>query len=636
MKYLLGHRPALLLALLVFSAQPAAGFELFGIQFFGSGAEDDANAVIADPRRYELAFETGDNPEIDTALKGASNLWADRESPASGAAGLLAKARGDYGRLLGALYNLGYYGGVISITVNGREASGLAPDTTLNDPILVGVRVDPGNPFSFGALSVANRAPANVAPDDEVESPEEAGFVTGQPARATIVSTAEQRLVNAWRQLGYPFAEVARRDVVADHATTTLEVDMAVAPGPHAHIGPISVTGAQDMNPDFIVRQTGLVPGQEYDPDDIAKARERLARLQVFRSLRLEAASAVTADGLLPYDIIVQEQALRRFGVGATYSTLDGLGVEGFWLHRNLFGEAERLRLDAKIAGIGFPIDTAEFDYAFGGTFTKPGILTPDTDFIASISAARTVLPLYTETSAGARVGLSHLLSDNISGEAGFQIKHSYFENDLTFGNRNFTTAGLYGIGTFDSRDSTLDPTEGFFVSGTIDPVYEFTYENIIARATLEARTYFAFGPERNFVLAARVKAGALAGPSLAEIPPDMLFYAGGGGSVRGYGYRSIGVDDGMGGITGGRYLLEGSVELRARFANDLGAVAFVDGGYVAADTFPDIGSLRLGAGVGIRYYTALGPLRLDLAIPLNKRASDPGYALYVGIGQAF
>jgi translocation and assembly module TamA len=127
-----------------------------------------------------------------------------------------------------------------------------------------------------------------------------------------------------------------------------------------------------------------------------------------------------------------------------------------------------------------------------------------------------------------------------------------------------------------------------------------------------------------------------LLGPSLAEIPPDKLFFAGGGGSVRGYGFKSIGVDDGMGNVTGGRYLLEASLEARAKVTDTIGVVGFVDGGYVAADTFPGIEDLRLGAGIGVRYYTGLGPLRADFAIPLNKRAGDPDYAIYVGIGQAF
>lgn len=629
------HRFLALLFAGTMLAFPASGFELFGVQFFGSDAED-AEAVIADPRTYTLTFETGTEGQLDGALRGASNLWGDREQPASGVAGLLAKARGDYARLTGALYNLGYYGGAISILVGGREAASIPPDAALPEPVEIVVAIDPGPQFTFGALRIANRAPGPVLEEDEVEPPEDIGFVTGEVARATIVAQAEQRLVEAWRQLGYPKASIASRDVVADHPSRTLDVSITVDPGAYALVGAIGVEGTQRMDPAFIVRQTGLVQGAETDPDNLDLARERLNRLGVFRSLRIEAAEQVPSNGLLPYQIIVQEQALRRFGVGASFGTLDGLGVEGYWLHRNLFGQAERLRLDARVAGISWPIETEEFDYAFGGTFTKPGILTPDTDLVASISAERSVLPLYTENSIQGRVGLEQLFTDTISGGVGVQFQHSYFEDDETFGNRTFTTAGLYGRGVFDSRDSDLDPTEGFYVEGTLDPLYEFEYQNTIVRATLEGRTYFGFGEDDNFVLAARVRAGALAGPSLSEIPPDLLFFAGGGGSVRGYAYRSIGVDDGSGNITGGRYLLEGSLEARLRFNDQFGGVAFVDGGYVAADTFPDIGELKLGAGVGFRYYTALGPLRLDLALPLNKGDDDPDYALYVGIGQSF
>ena len=615
---------------------PAQGFELFGIQFFGSDAEEAAEAVIADPRTYELTFETGAEGEVDGALRGASNLWGDRESPSSGVPGLLAKARGDYARMTGALYNLGYYGGAISIQINGREASSIAPDADLPEPATIIVTVNPGPEFTFGPLRVENRAQGPVRDDDVVEPPEDIGFATGEVARATIVAQAERRLVEAWRQLGYPKAEIASRDVVADHPSRTLEVSIVVDPGRYATFGEVGVQGTERMDPAFVVRQTGLQPGAEYDPDDVELARERLTRLGVFRSLRVEAAEAVAPDGQLPYTVIVQEQALRRFGIGATLATIDGLGVEGYWLHRNLFGQAERLRLDAKVAGIGFPVATENFDYAFGGTFTKPGIYTPDTDLIAAVSADRSVLPLYTETSVQGRVGIEQLFTDTISGELGAQAQHSYFEDDATFGNRNFTTAGLYARGTFDTRDSDLDPTEGFFVEATIDPLYEFEYENTIVRATLEGRTYFGFGEDDNYVLAARVKAGALAGPDLSEIPPDLLFFAGGGGSVRGYGFRSIGVEDDAGNVTGGRYLLEASLEARAKFTDQFGGVAFLDGGYVAADTFPGLEELRLGAGIGLRYYTALGPLRLDAAIPLNKGDDDPDYALYVGIGQSF
>ncbi|MDB5535909.1 MAG: hypothetical protein JWQ65_784, partial [Devosia sp.] len=147
---------------------------------------------------------------------------------------------------------------------------------------------------------------------------------------------------------------------------------------------------------------------------------------------------------------------------------------------------------------------------------------------------------------------------------------------------------------------------------------------------------YFGLAHHNQYVLDGRQKAGALIGPELSEITPDKLFFAGGGGSVRVYGFKSIGVDYGNGNVTGGRYLLEGSLEARAKVTKDIGVVGFIDGGYVAADRFPGLEDLKLGAGIGVRYYTGLGPLRADIAIPLNKRAGDPDYAIYVGIGQSF
>jgi translocation and assembly module TamA len=615
-------------------AIPATAFEIFGLRLFESQSDRDADAVIADPRPYTVEIRSGAEGPLDAAIRGASALVADQDRPASGVAGLVAKARGDYRRIMGALYGEGRYGGTVSILIGGTEAAKLAPDAELPGPVPVRIIVDPGPLFHFGRLGIANRAPPATDPADVVESPESIGFARGEIARSTVIARAEERVLEAWRQQGYPKASIANREVVADHSNNTVDVAIAVDPNGRAAIGGIAVTGTEQMDPEFVRQQSGLIPGEEYDPDTIDRARKRLARLDVFRALRLEAAQSIGADGLLPYTIIVEEQPLRRFGVGATFSTVDGLGAEAFWLHRNLFGQAERLRLDAKIAGIGFPVDTAEFDYAFGGTFTKPGIFTPDTDLVAAIAAERTVLDNYTETSASGRLGLTHLFSDEITLEGAATYELAHFEDD--FGTRVFSTAGLFAGATFDNRDDALDATEGFYANVTVEPFYEFNYGNPALRATLEGRTYFGFAEDDMFVLAGRFKAGVLLGPGLDEIPPDRLFFAGGGGSVRGYGYRSIGVDGPGGIVTGGRYLLEASVEARARLGEEFGAVAFLDGGYVAADTFPGLEDLRLGAGVGLRYYTGLGPLRLDLAFPLNRRAGDPDFALYLGIGQAF
>jgi translocation and assembly module TamA len=152
-----------------------------------------------------------------------------------------------------------------------------------------------------------------------------------------------------------------------------------------------------------------------------------------------------------------------------------------------------------------------------------------------------------------------------------------------------------------------------------------------------EGRAYYGFGEDKRIVHAGRLKLGSIVGPSIAETAPDKLFLAGGGGSVRGYAYRNIGVNGPGGIVTGGRSLIEASAELRARITDSIGAVGFVDAGYVGADSIPDFSQqFRVGVGAGLRYYTGLGPLRADVAFPLNRRKGDPSLAFYIGLGQAF
>lgn len=631
-----GLRTFCLAAVLVsVAAKPAAAFDLFGLKLFEGQKQADEAAVISDPQPYSLTFSTsGATGDLDAAIRNASSLLAGKDTPASGTPGLLALAKGDYARINSALYGQGYYGGTIHIEIGGKEATNVEPDAKLPSPVAVNIVVDPGPLFHFGQLSIANRAPETTDPGDRVTSPEALGFVSGRPALSGTVLKAEQAAIEAWRQQGYADAAAKQRNVVADHKNLTIDVAITLAPGPKAVIGPVSVHGTTDMDPGFVAYETGLTPGEEYDPDAIARANKRLTRLAVFRSARIAEQGDIGPGGILPFDVTVQELPGHRFGAGANYSTIDGVGLNGYWLARNLFGKAEQLRFDAKLANIGFPIDTAAFDYAFGGTFTKPGVFNPDTDLVASVTALRDNLPAYDETSIGGRVGLNYAYSDQLTLKAAVTGDRSAFHDDL--GDRNFATAGLFSEAVLDTRDSTVDPTSGYYLDATVAPYYEFYFGNPQLRATAEARGYYGFGDANRFVLAGRIKIGAVAGPALGEIPPDQLFFAGGGGSVRGYGYKSIGVTGSDGTVTGGRYLIEGSVEARMRINDTFGAVAFVDSGYVAADALPGLEDLRFGAGVGLRYYTGFGPIRLDVATPLNKRPQDSSYALYLGLGQAF
>jgi translocation and assembly module TamA len=618
------------------ACSPAAAFDLFGVHLWGSREAEQVD-TIDDPHSYAVEFTVeGDNRAIEKTLRNASMLWQDRDEPASGSAGLLVKARDDYRRILATLYGEGRYGGSISITVDGREAADLPPDANLPDPSNVLITVDPGPVFYFDEARVVNPAPPPENRRDEVDLPEEEGFAFGEVARSGTIIKAERLAVEAWREQGHAKAEVAERRVVAAHATDSVDATLTVEPGRKAYYGPVGVEGTERMDPDFVAWMAGLPPGDEYDPDDLERANKRLARLDVFRSLRLQEADAIGGDGLLPISVIVQERALRRFGVGGTFSTVDGLGVEAFWLHRNLFDRAERLRFDARVGGIGTTLDPSEFNYRLAASFLKPGIYTPDTNFVASVVGEREVLESYTRTGVIAETGITHIFTDELSGRIMLNGGYGNFEDDI-FGERDFAHVGVLGGITYDSRDNAANATRGLYGDLLLDPFYEFNYGNAVARVVAEARAYYGFGADDGIVLAGRLKLGSLVGSSIAETAPDKLFFAGGGGSVRGYAYRNIGVPGPGGTVMGGRSLIEGSVELRAKITETIGVVGFVDAGYVGADSWPAFQEdLRVGVGGGLRYFTGFGPVRLDVAVPLDRRPGDPNVAFYVGIGQAF
>lgn len=620
-------------------ALPVQAFELFGVHIFGQDeAEQEAtDESFGTPVPYSVIFDfDGGDSDLDVAqVRRSSSLWQGREEPALGVPGLLADARSDYRRILGALYANGRYGGTINILVDGREAATLPPDTDLTGPVAVIITVEPGPLYRFSEAAIANQAPYTDDPRDQVPLPFDEGFAPGAEARSGVILRAERLAVEAWRQQGYALAEVTDRHVEAIHPDAAVDAAITVDPGRRAYYGPVAVEGTERMDPAFVAYMAGLEPGEEYDPDDIDEANARLAALDVFRSVRLEEAAEIAADGTLPSTLFVQERALRRIGAGGSFSTTDGLGLEAYWLHRNLFGRAERLRVEGRVSGID-SVDPDDFTYRFGLAFTKPGVYTPDTRLIAALNAEREVINAYERTGVSGQLGFEHTFSPELTGRLFVTGRHAEF-SDAVFGNRSFTSVGFEAAIVFDSRDIPSDARSGFYLAATAEPFYEFTRSSPGVVLIGEARAYQSLVEDDSIVLAARLKIGTLIGPSIANTAPDRLFLAGGGGSVRGYGYRTIGVTQPGGAITGGRSLLEGSAELRARVTDTVGLVAFADIGHVGADSFLDFSEdMKVGVGVGLRYLTPLGPIRLDVGVPLNGSAGDPDFAVYIGIGQSF
>lgn len=630
---------ALAAAPALWTSAPAVAFEIFGIRLWGREEQEEGIEII-DPLPFTVELQVdGGSEDLAGAIERASGLYSGQDRPASGRGGLLARAKGDYRRILAALYDNAYYGGEISILLAGREAADLTLDAPFPEVVPVTIRVRPGPRFRFGQAAIVNRPPSNPRRDDERTEAIAEAFRPGARADAGAIAAASADAVSRWRHLSYAKASEADRSIVADHATNLLDAVVTIAPDRKADIGQVAVEGSRRVDPGFIAYMADLPAGSNFDPDRIQAAQERLGRLGVFRSVRIEEAEAIAPDGTLDLTVRVEDGPPRTIGFGATVSTIDGAGVEAFWQHRNLFGRAERLRFDASVTGLGVTINGEKFDYAAGVSFVRPGVITPDTDFLASLSGRRLDLDNYREQSVTARTGLQRTFSRNLNGEVSVYATKARFED--FFGTRDFLMFGVTGRGDFDRRNDKLDPTRGYYLLGDATPFYEAEFGNFAARGSFEGRIYRGLGAEERFVLAARARIGSYVGPDDAESPPDQLFFAGGAGSIRGYAYRSIGIevdDDGDTGVIGGRSLVEGSGEVRLRLTERFGAVGFLDAGYVSASSSFSTGDsdLRAGAGAGVRYFTGLGPLRVDVATPLNPRNDDSLVALYIGIGQAF
>jgi translocation and assembly module TamA len=620
-------------------ASEANAFSLFGYHLWGAPEETDPNRVdIIDPLDYTAELNVTGDTDLQDKLEGASALYSNREEPASGRAGLISRAKGDYRRILAALYDAGYYGGTISILVAGREAADLTLAVDLPSDVPVVITVDTGPAFEFGRLAIVNPPPPMDVRRQRLSTPSSLGFQSGEAAEAGIVGKVSDLAIAHWRIRGHAKAAEGDREMIADHKTDKLDVALRIDPGRPARYGPTTVEGATRTDPEFIKFMTDLTEGDNFNSAEVARSQARLGRLGIFRSLRIEEADEIGPDGSLPMTVRVEDRQPRTVGFGGTYSTIDGLGLEAYWMHRNLFGRGERLRFDAGISGLLEELDPSKYDYNLGVSFTKPGIYNPDTDLIAGLAAKQLDYDTYREKSISGNIGLAQTFGDRLTGDLSANFSRARFED--IYGTRNFFTLGFLGNLAYDIRNDPLDATRGYYIAAMLQPFYEFEYGNPAIRGTLEGRYYHSIVGLDRVVLAGRVKVGSYYGPSAASSPPDLLFFAGGGGSVRGYAYRSIGVSatvNGTEGTIGGRGLFEGSAEARFRFGESWGGAAFADAGFVSENPrFAGDNELRIGVGAGVRYFTPIGPIRVDVATPLDPLPGDSKVALYIGIGQAF
>ena len=574
----------------------------------------------------EVVFSVppGTDSALEKSLRGASAVRAAQLDGTTDAQDIFAAARAEYGRILGALYAQGYYSGVINVRIDGREAAEIAPLDAPSVISKVQVSVDPGPRFSFGALRVAPLAPRTELPE---------GFRQGLPAESGQVSAAAQAGVLGWREAGHAKAAVTAQDIVADHARRTLAADLAIDPGPKLRFGKLTVVGQERMRLRRIVKIAGLPEGETYSPLELQRVATRLRRTGVFRSVTLTEDEAITRPDLLGITATVVEEKLRRCTFGGELSSLDGVTLNAAWLHRNLLKGGERFRIAGEIAQIG--AQSSGTDYSLGVTYDRPATLGPDVAGTVKLEIAHLDEEDYTSDTATAGVGLTWYKTEKLTARLGLQYTFARVE-DVT-GQTTYRNLSLPLGVTRDSRDKPLDARKGTYIDAEIKPFLGFGTTDSGVRIKADGRIFRSFGNDDRVTLAARVQVGAVLGASLLGTPRADLFYSGGGGTVRGQPYQSLGVSVLRADFqTGGQAFLGASVEARVRVTDRIGVVGFYDWGHVGGlDFFDDLGGSHSGAGLGLRYDTGFGPIRLDLAAPVSGDTGK-GVQVYVGIGQAF
>ncbi|MGE3871717.1 MAG: autotransporter assembly complex family protein [Parvibaculaceae bacterium] len=605
--------------------------------------DEEADEPVADALAYRVSVKVDHaGSGLESTIRDGSTLVALQDKAAPGAAGLVQRALADYAGITAILYEKGYYAGEIQIRIAGVPVDDMqvfdaAEKARRKGPVPVDIAVDPGLQFRFGKVRVLDAGSHRPMPD--VPDIADSGLIEGEVAASPAIASAERIIVRALRDRSHPFAKIASKDVAANHNTLRLDVTLFVEPGPQAAFGRFRVSGTEGLDPEFVQSRIDIEAGEPYSPERLDRLRKRLTSYPIIGGVRLKEAEALDPSGLLPVDVEVSERKPRFFGFGAKYSSTDGTAANAYWGHRNLFGGAETLRIDGQVSWFGgkpeaVP-DADPFGYALTASFGKPGIFTVDDDLIAEAAVLREVTDAYVRDAVTLTAGVRHRFDDRLSVQAGVDFEQAFVED--ASGKRDDFVAGIPIDVFYDSTDSPLDPTRGMRASARVEP-FAFLGEAgagpVLARGSLSA--YQALDQRDRYIIAGRVASGSLIGADITDVPPQRRFYAGGGGSIRGYEYQSVSPRNDNGDIIGGLSFFEASAELRVKITDTIGVVPFFDMGAAFKDEVPDFSGLRYAAGLGLRYYTSIGPIRLDAAIPLNPRPSDAGYGIYVSIGQAF
>ena len=586
-------------------------------------APDTAIAEAATERSYTVAI-VGLDPETEAALQPQfgelSTLAANRDDPAN-AAQIDRRARED-AELLGELLRArGYYDALVTTRVEAAPAAGGAVQVVLE--------AEPGPLYRFAEV----RLPGIENAEDAAALREAFGMAAGEPVDAARVTAGEAALRVELGRRGYAFADIGAMDVAIDHEARTATLILPVTPNGARRFGQIRVEGRRLFGPDHIQTIARWEPGEPYTAPLVDDLRQALVATGLVSAVTIR---PVPGEDPATVDLAVglEPAPMRTIAGQAGYGSGEGIRIEASWQHRNLLPPE---------GAVTFRGVLGTREQLLGATLRRNNFRRRDQVLTAQVAAShidRAAYDARTFFLAGGIERQTNLIWQkrwtwSVGGELIATDERDVDIDTGTTRRRTFFIGALPAMLSYDGSNDLLDPTQGFRLAGRFSPEASFQAGGFgYARAQIDASWYQPVTP--TVTLAARTRLGTILGASRDRIAPSRRFYAGGGGSVRGYGFQRLGPRDPVfDDPIGGRSLTELSVEARVRW-KDWGIVPFIDAGNISTSPLPRFEELRFGAGIGVRYHTRFGPIRVDLGTPLNPREGDARIAVYVSLGQAF
>ncbi|WP_405053634.1 autotransporter assembly complex family protein [Sphingobium sp. MK2] len=580
-----------------------------------------AFAEIGEERRYTVTLN-GIDAISDTQFKlrfDELSVLRQGENKAANLAQINRRIKEDSDLLDRLLRAKGYYAARIRGAVSAPPAG--------SDRLTVRFTIIPGTQYPLASVDVAG-----LAETGSREPALRAAFSpkVGDPVDADQILEGRDALATALLESGYPFAKVDEPEVRIDHEERQGDLDLIVTPGGYRTFGAIRLSNAELFSARHVQNIARFDPGDPYMASDVEDLRRAIVATGLVSSVSLMPQDA--GDGKhVDLAIDLRPAPLRTIAGELGYGTGEGYRAEVSWQHRNFFPPEGAVTVRGVV---GTQEQTASFTYRRNNFRRRDNVLT---GLLSVSNIRRDAYDARTITLSGALERTTNILfQKDWVWRVGAELIASDEADAFSGGARRTFLIGAVPLSlTYDGSDDLLDPAKGFRLGGRISPELSFQNETFgYAKVQLDGSLYQPMGEK--LVVAARARFGSILGSTVEQIAPSRRFYAGGGASVRGYGYQAIGPrfgeDDNP---VGGKSLAEFSLEARVRFGN-FGVVPFIDAGNISTSFLPRFRDLRIGTGLGLRYYSNFGPIRVDVGTPINPQSGDPKIAVYVSLGQAF